>query len=249
MKTLKYAAFLLLAFVVSAAVGAKAGETPKANPFIGVLSATASAELPGKAADLVSQAAAKDREQTTIEVVNAAISLNPAAARATVGTIAHSSPEMAGTAAATAVAMLPDQDAMIASIAAAAAPGEAGKIVEAVCRVMPQDYQKIADAVAEIVPGAAREILTGVATAVPSLKGSIEQALVAENGGTPSVDKVLDQIASEQGKLPSGGGLAPQPNLSHGTQIPPYVSSGTPTDVLPSSGGQVPPGGRNYSSL
>lgn len=248
MRTIKYAAFLALACIVSASVGAKAGETPKANPFIGVLSATTSAELPGKAADLVSQAAAKDRQQTTIDVVNAAVSLNPAAARAIVGTIAHASPEMAATAAAAAVVLLPDQSVMIASVAAAAAPGQAGKIVEAVCRVVPQDYQKIADAVAEIVPGAAKEILMGVATAVPALKDSISQALVVNDGSTPSVDKVLAQ-AAPTGKGLSGSPWTPQPELSHGTIIPPYVSEGTPVDVSPGSGGQVPSGGRNYSSL
>ena len=247
MKTLKYAAFLALAFGLSTAISTQAGETPKANAFIGELSTATSAELPGKAADLVSKAAAKDQQQTTIDVVKAAISLNPAAARAIVGSIAQTSPDMAATAAATAVSLLPDQSVTIASVAAAAAPAQAGQIVEAVCRVAPQDYEKIADAVAEIVPAASKDILNGVAMALPSLKVVIDQAVVAGAGSAPSVDKVLSQV-SASGKVPSGVPLSPMPNLSHGSPISPYVPSGTPSGISGSVGGQIPVGGRGYTS-
>jgi hypothetical protein len=238
----------VLAFIVTAAVGAKAAETAKSNPFLGILSATTSAELPGKAADLVSQATAKERLQTTIDVVNAAVPLNPAAARAIVGSIAHSSPEMAATAAATAVALLPDQAATIASVAAAAAPGQAAKIVEAVCRVLPQDYKAIANAVAEIVPGSAKEILTAVATAVPSLKDSINQILIADNGTVASVNDVLAHATPEQGKTPSGNPLAPMPVPLHGLPGTPIVLEGMPLPVSAGGGGNVPPGGHIYSN-
>jgi hypothetical protein len=250
MRTFKFTAFLVLAFVISTVVGAKADETAKSNPYFGVLSATSSAELPGKAADLVSQADAKQIQQTTIDVVKAAIALNPAAARAIVGTIAHSSPEMAAVAAGTAVRLLPSQDVTIATVAAAAAPSQAGKIVEAICLVVPNDYEKVGDAVAEIVPGASKEILAGVATAVPSLKGLIDQVLAVSNGSTPSVNDVLAQVAQGQGKVVAAGLISgPQADLSgHGTPITPYQAPpGSVTDITPSSGGEVPSGGRYES--
>jgi hypothetical protein len=247
MRTLKNTILLVLAFIVTVAVGAKAGETAKSNPFLGTLSAATSAELPGKAADLVSQATAKERLQTTIDVVNAAIPLNPAAARAIVGSIAHSSPEMAATAAATAAALLPDQAATIASVAAAAAPGQAAKIVEAVCLVAPQNYKEIAEAVAEIVPGSAKEILTAVATAVPSLKNSINQILIADNGSVASVNDVLAQATPDSGKGSGLGslGMDSQPNLSHGSSGTPIVLGGTPLSVSAGGGSTVPPSGRS----
>ena len=250
MRTIKLTAFLVLAFVTSATVGAKADETAKTNPYFSVLSATTSAELPGKAADLVSQADAKQLQQTTIDVVKAAVSLNPAAARAIVGTIAHSSPEMAATAAGTAASLLPSEAVTIATVAAAAAPSQAGKIVEAVCRVAPQDYEKVGDAVAGIVPGAGKEILTGVAAAVPSVKGLIDQLLAAYNGGIPSVDDVLAQVAQGQGKVVSSGLInGPQAELNgKGTPITPYQSPPmTPVEISAGSGSEVPPGGRTYS--
>src|ERR1022692_1007031 len=123
-------AALALTMVTGAAVADKAAFAP-----LNELSAVASAELPGKAADLVVHASAKNLRQTTIGVVKAAVGLNPSAAPAIVGSIAHASPNMAATASATAVAMVPDQVLAIARAAAAASPAQAGAIVEAICRV------------------------------------------------------------------------------------------------------------------
>ena len=182
---------MAVAFV--ATVQSSAGDTPVANPFFGTLSTVNPAELPAKAADLVSQANAKNRLDTTINVVKAAVGLNPAAAAAIVGTIAQTTPEMASVAAATAVALVPEQAAAIARAAAAAAPSEAGKIVEAVCRVVPSAYRDVADAVAGVVPGAGKEILAGISAAIPSLQAPIAKAV--SNGANPPVIDVLGQVA------------------------------------------------------
>ena len=56
--TMSAAAAMLALTLVS-----RAGDTPKANPFLAVLSTTTQAELPAKAADLVAQADAQQQQQ------------------------------------------------------------------------------------------------------------------------------------------------------------------------------------------
>ena len=223
---------LVMAVTLVAAAKMYAGETPSANPYFGTLSTVSPAELPAKSAALVTQADAKNRAESTINVVKAAVGLNPAAAAAIVGTIAKSVPEMASVAAGAAVALVPDQAIAIAHAAAAAAPSEAGKIVEAVCRVVPNQFQAVAQAVAEVAPGAGKAILAGVSAAIPALKEPIDTALAGSSSGNSSVNDVLSQAA---------------PAYHYG---PPYVPpSATPVTISPPvTGGTVPPGGRKYSS-
>jgi len=172
---------------------ANAAETP-VSASLSILKSVPSAELPGRAAALVAAADVKSQIQTTVDVVKAAIGLNPAAASAIVGSIASSTPDMAAVAAATAAGLLPKQAEAFAQVAAAAAPKQAGKIVEAVARVVPLDYQSVAQAVAEAVPGAAKEILAGIAAALPSLKDTINTMLASYKDTAPSVNRVLAQL-------------------------------------------------------
>ena len=144
---------------------------------------------------LVKHADDKTIQQTTLDVVNAAVGLNPAGAGAIVASIAKSSPKMAAIAAGAAVRLVPDQAASIARAAAAAAPKEARNIVEAVCRAVPVDYAKVAISVSEVVPGASREILQGVAAAIPQLKDLINQVLASYNGKAPAMSPALAQIS------------------------------------------------------
>ena len=125
MKTLKTLSFVTAVALV-ATLKLCAADLPVANPFFGTLSTVGPAELPAKAAELVSQADSKNRLETTANVVKAAVGLNPAAAAAIVGTISQSTPEVASIAAATAVALVPEQAIAIARAAAAAAPSQAG---------------------------------------------------------------------------------------------------------------------------
>ncbi len=246
-------------------VGAVAGDNHTASSALGVLSSVTAAELPGKASELVVQAEAKNLKQTTVDVVKAAVGLNPAAAPAIVGSISQASPSMAATASATAVALVPDQVLLIARAAAAACPAKAGAIVAAICAVLPADYQKVAVAVAEVVPGAAKEILAGVSTAIPGLKPTIDQTLASYQGAIPSVSTVLTQVVQTQPSVavtpvvsgapsPSMPLLSPSsappmargPSVSNPLQTPPP----TPPNVInPSSGGVIPPGqGRSYNT-
>jgi len=262
MKTLKYPLLFIIAGALAFNVGA--GENTAPNPFFAVLNSATPVELPAKAAELVAKANSKQLQQTTIDVVRAAVPLNPAAAPAIVGSIAQSSPEAAAIAAATAVTLVPDEATAVARAAAAAAPTKAGQIVEAMCRVLPTEYQKIADAVAEVVPGANKEILTAISTAIPVLTGPINQTVAGYNGNVPSVSSVLDQVQSQspttvalsQSTLnsPSTSTPLPQSTLNSPKIAPPtfgapYVPhTGGGQNVDPGSGGEVPTGGRGYAS-
>lgn len=233
----------MIAVALAATVKLRAGDTPAANPYFGTLSTVSPAELPAKAAALVSQADLKIRLETTTEVVKAAVGLNPAAAAAIVGTIAQSTPEMASAAAATAVALVPNQAVGIAHAAAAAAPAEAGKIVEAVCRVVPNAYKEVAETVAEVVPGAGKAILAGISASIPALQEPIDKAMASYNGGSPSVSDVLDQISPTTIAVNSVG--APIPVVHYG---PPYVAlPPSPQNIDPGNGSPVPTGGRKYN--
>jgi hypothetical protein len=240
------AAMLVLTLV------ARAGDTPTPNPFLAVLSTSTQAELPAKAADLVAQADAKQQRQTTIDVVKAAVGLNPAAAAAIVGSIAQTTPAMAAIAASTAAGLVPNQAATIARAAAAAAPQQAGKIVEAICRVLPAAYAEVAGAVADVVPGAGKEILTAISTGIPALKDTLNKVLASYKGNVPSVSTVLDQVqssvqAATAAQLPQPGFGSPL--LAPPIGGPPYVPiPPTHQNLDPGSGGQVPTNGRNYAT-
>jgi len=254
MKILKCSLTLALAIGVVAAATSSAGENTPPNRFLGALTVATAAELPAKAAELVTQADAKNLQPTTVEVVKAAVGLNPAAAPAIVGSIAQSTPGMAAIASSTAVALVPQQAAAIARAAVAAAPAKAGSIVEAICRALPAAYQTVATAVAEVVPGAGKEILAGIAAAIPELKDAINQTLASYHGDVPSVSTILMQVvqsASSASTTTLSSGSPASPSLPRGPSVgPPLVPPSAPTTVLdPGTGGQVPTGGpRGYSS-
>jgi hypothetical protein len=262
MKRSQHKLILTVAVVLAMAAEALADDNTVAKPALGALSTATSAELPAKAANLVVQANAKNLKQTTMDVVKAAVGLNPAAAPAIVGSIAQTSPAMAPTASATAVALVPDQVLAIARAAAAAAPAQAGAIVEAICRVLPADYKEVAVAVADVVPGAGKEILAGVSAAIPQLKAAIDQTLASYQGSIPSVSTALSQVAQAQtpeqtialahavGTAPSGPAGTTPLSLPQGPAPgAPFVEiTGTPTVITPGLGGQIPPGGNRYSA-
>ena len=208
----------------------------------------------------MAQADAKNLKETTIDVVKAAVGLNPAAAPAIVGSIAQAVPAMAATASATAVQLVPNQVLLIARAAAAAAPAKAGAIVESICRVLPAQYQKVAAAVAEVVPGAGKDILAGIAAAIPNLKSAINQALADYKGDVPSVSAVLTQVAQTENSMniaafsagtpaSSAGGSSPATPaiLPQGpSAAPPQVPIVTSPVLNPNTG--TPGQGHNYSA-
>jgi hypothetical protein len=235
-------------------------DAPKANPFNETLTAVPAAELPAKAADLVSHAKARDRHVSTVNVVKSAVGINPAAAPAIVGAIARAMPDMASVAAGTAAAEQPKQASAIAKAAAAAAPSQAGKIVVAVCRAVPNEYRNIALAVSQVAPNSGKEIVKAVGAALPDLKPGIEQVLAGNNGNVVSVANTLDQAVKVSSASTLSGGVAPVSaatpataatplGMARGPAVgPPYVPpSTTPINVTPGGSGNVPPGGRDYA--
>ena len=262
MKLINYKIFLTVAIAATLASGVAAEDRTVASPAMGILSTVTSAELPAKAAELVTQAAgAKNLHQITIEVVKTAVGLNPASAPAIVGSIALASPDMAATASAKAVALVPNQVLAIARAAAAACPAKAGAIVEAICRVLPADYRQVAEAVAEVVPGADKEILAAVSAAIPDLSKAIDQALSSYQVGISSITTVLGQVAQTQPSAatlaalssPSGVTTPSSPtspiSLPRGPTVtaPSVPISGTPITILPGNGSPVPTGTRGYN--
>ena len=237
-------------------------DSPQAKSFNEVLASVPAAELPAKAADLILHARSRERQTTTVNVVKGAVAINPAAAPAVVGAIARAVPDMASVAAGAAAALQPKQAAAIAKAAAAAAPSKAGKIVTAVCRAVPNEYRNIAAAVAVAVPGAGKEIVNAVASALPGLKPAIDSAVAGYGGNVVSVADTLDRAAkvspsslTSLAVAPTVPTLSPSPSLQ-GAPVargpafgPPYQPlTSTPTNVTPSTSGEVPAGGRNYAA-
>jgi hypothetical protein len=266
---MKRIAILALSLIGLSAFTASAADTT--NPYREQLSRVSAAELPPKAADLIKSDRSRERTTTTINVVKAAVGINPAAAPAIVGGIARAVPDMAATAAGTAAAEQPKQASVITRAAVAAAPSKAGKIVIAVCRAVPNEYVAIAVAAAQAAPDSAKEIVQAVAAAIPELKASIEKAL-ASYKTLPSVQIVLSDAAkiaptltSQQntptasvpgatvaasGRTAASTAASASGSTARGPSIgPPYIPlSGTPGNVTPSTSGDVPTGGRNYAS-
>jgi len=274
MKSKNLTMLLPLAVALTMATVVNAADKTATQQVLSILSSASSAELPAKAAELVALADAKSLKQTTIDVVKTAVGLNPAAAPAIVGAIAHAVPNAAAVASAQAAALVPNQVVLIAKAAAAAAPAQAAAIVEAICRVLPADYQKVAEAVAAVVPGAAKDILVAIETAIPQLKVSIDQIVADYQGNLPSLSMVLSQVsqsvasattlAAAAGTLGPSGlasvtpiAIKPTPTGTSSGSTPrgpstgaPYVPiTTTPIVITPGSGGQEPPnGGRGYSA-
>ena len=269
---MKNIASVLLVAAYLAAPICFAKDAPKTNPFRETLASVPAAEMPAQAADLVLHAKNRDRAATTVDVVKAAVGINPAAAPAIVAAISKAVPNMASVAAGTAAAEQPKQAAAIAKAAAAAAPSNVRKIVTSVCRAVPSEYRNVAVAVSEVAPGAGKEILEGIAAAFPDMKPSIEQALAVYGGNVPSVADVLDQAAklvqgqNAPGAMPLQSAsrastpavllTTPSTAANPGRPIrgpavggPPYVPlPSTPTNVTSGTSGEVPTGGRNYAA-
>jgi len=251
----KIFSFLAVALLLVFSNSVQCSETP-ASQTLSILKSVPLAELPGKAAALVSAAPGKKQVEIAVDVVRAAVGLNPAGAPAIVASISAGTPAVAPTVAATAASLLPQQAAALAQIAAASSPKMAGKIVEAVCKVVPDAYRTIAEAVAKVVPDASKEILAGVAAALPALKDDINNVLAVYATVVPPVNLILAQVADRSGSLATlSTGMPVNSVVSHGHPGSPgggvgyYQSDNTtPASININSGNIVPSGGQAYNS-
>lgn len=220
------------------------------------LRAVTTAEMPAKAASLVSQAKADVAESTAETVVTAAIELKSAAAVAVVSAISRQNNELAPVAAAKAAALRPKEAALIARAAAGAAPAQAGKIAYAVCKAVPAKYATIATAVAQAVPTAAKEILASVTSAVPVLKPFVERA--ADRNQNLPMGVIMARTEALVKETAQANKVSPEIIVASAPQayapLPPPVvgapftpSSGSPTELDNDTTVEIPPnGGRNY---
>ena len=245
----KIISFIAVALLLACSNSAQSSETP-ASRTLSILKSVPLAELPGKAATLVSDAPGKKQAEIAVDVVRAAVGLNPAGAPAIVASISAGTPAVAPIVAATAAVLLPQQAAVLAKIAAASAPKMAGKIVEAVCKVVPDAYRAVAEAVAEAVPNASKEILAGVAAALPTLKDDINNALAVYTTVVPPVNLILAQVGERSGSLATlATGMPVNSVVAHGGPAGNYPNSGTPSVGNTINTGNQVTGGRDYGSL
>jgi len=110
------------------------------------------ADLPVKAAEMVTQAGKKEKEAVAVAVVRAAIAKKPASAVPVVSSVVKAAPATAPAVVAAATKLAPDQMEAIAVAAALAAPELADKIVAAIADVYPKAEGRVAKAVMLAVP-------------------------------------------------------------------------------------------------
>src|SRR4051794_28663505 len=106
-RNMKSIAIITLSVCCLGALNSSAKDEPKPNPYKETLQHIPAAELPAKSAQLVKNAKAPERDAVTVNVVKAAVGMNPAATPAIVGAIARAVPEMASLAASTAATEQP----------------------------------------------------------------------------------------------------------------------------------------------
>jgi hypothetical protein len=116
------------------------------------------ADLPIKAAEMVTQAVKKEKEAVAVAVVRAAITKKPASAVPVVSSVVKAAPSTAPAVVAAATKLAPDQMEAIAVAAALAAPELADKIVAAIAEVYPKAEERVAKAVMLAVPQAQAKI-------------------------------------------------------------------------------------------
>ena len=241
--------FLAVALLLTFSNSVQSSETP-ASRTLSILKSIPLAELPGNAAALVAAAPSKKQAETAVDVVKAAVGLNPAGAPTIVASISASTPAVAPTVAATAASLLPQQAAALAQIAATSSPKMAGKIVEAVCKVVPDAYRAVAEAVAKVVPDASKEILAGVAAALPALKDDIENVLAVYKSVVPPVNLILAQVGEHSGSLATlATGMPVNSVVSHIHPTGNYNSSGVVEPGNTVNNGNTVNAGRNYGGL
>jgi hypothetical protein len=213
------------------------------------LAGSTALELPTKAASLVAQTSAADRQSVTIAVVKAAIGLNPAVAADVVSALVRQNPALAPVVAVTAVTLQHKQIGLITKAATAAAPSEATKIVAALMKEFPTDYGVIAMAAAEGAPAAGREILAVIAQYVPGLQAFIQSATANADVPVPAIisQAVASGVVATTDPQPTQPTTPVTPSFSPPTITPGgFVTfPGAPGSFTPGQYGTVGPGTRH----
>lgn len=235
---------------------AKIASPATSNPYLESLKGVTPLELPAKAASIVAAATEDRQELVAISVLQAAVVLKPATARAVVGAISKAVPRLAPVVAAGAAHAQPKEAPFVAWAAAAAAPAQVSQIVFAVCSQTPRQFRNVAFAAATAVRHSDAQILEAISAAIPSVKPTIEQFRAANGAQNHPVFAVLnlESTARALRLMP----LAPAPVLPNEAQVmgpagpaagPPFVGISTPPGEFSiSATGFVPPLGRRYAA-
>jgi hypothetical protein len=158
-KTNRFALAALLAGLMCFATSPAQALTEKEVSAINkTIKEAPAADLPVKAAELVTQSAKKEKEAVAVAVVRAAIAKKPASAVSVVSSVVKAAPFTAPAVAAAAAKLAPDQVEAIATAAALAASEIADKIVAAIADVYPNLEERVAKAVMLAVPQAQAKI-------------------------------------------------------------------------------------------
>ena len=158
-KTNRFALAALLAGVMCFATSPAQALTEKEVSAINrTIKEAPAADLPVKAAELVTQTVKKEKEAVAVAVVRAAIAKKPASAVSVVSSVVKAAPFTAPAVAAAAAKLAPDQVEAIATAAALAASEIADKIVAAIADVYPNLEERVAKAVMLAVPQAQAKI-------------------------------------------------------------------------------------------
>ncbi len=217
------------------------------------LQSVPAAEMPAKAAALVRQARAEERQNQAVLAVRSAIQVNPAATPAVVGAIVGVAEETAAKVSAAAAAAQPEQAFVIARVAAMLAPKQADKIAFAVCKVVPGDYAKIAASVVQAVPSSEKKVMKAVVAAVPNVKTFMDRAGVSADIGLPLavvLDKTQRQINEDARGLkvtPEEALVKPASDLVFAA--PSSASSRAALATVPTVGPPFTPAGSNVGEI
>ncbi len=143
-------------------------------------------ELAARAAKLVVQTSASEREQMAVATVEVIVKQHPAVATTVVAAICKTAPETAAKVAAKAAALNPDQATAIARAAALAAPQYAAKIAAAVATVVPKYAVQVAEVIIMAVPSASTATAEAVAAVSPIAASSLKPVLrLGSSAATP----------------------------------------------------------------
>jgi len=221
---------------------------PKEREDVTTTVILASVQINPAAAPTVVGAIARVAPEMAPQAAGLAAAAQPKLAAAIARSAAASAPSMAGKIVEAVCKAVPHDYRAVASAVAEMAPGSGKEILDGVANGVPQ----LAPAISSTVIG-----YNGTIASVPAALDQAAHLSAAQpafaatpqvvQGNTVSRSPTLAQnTPSPAPQAPASGPAAPRPRPP--SVGPPYIPlSGTPTNATPGTGGEVPPGGRNYA--
>ena len=182
----------LLAVLLACLWSAQGGNGVPSTPFID-LSGVPVPEIPAKAAELVHEADASDRDRIAQDVLRAVSTIaKPGVLPYTVSAICRANPEVAASVVATAIRLQPEDVSVFATAALCAAPGQVEQVVFSACKAAPASCAEVAVVASRQLPAANDLILAGLIGARPELELYLEEAQIEV--GTNDFEALISRI-------------------------------------------------------